>query len=85
MKLFGYFDTVPMSSHPQKATSFSSLADAKKQFSCFVDDCQRFGDSKAVAYLFSGTPDGDEEVYGYPDSYEYIFESGLRGGINVIR
>jgi len=59
--------------HPTKAYTFESKEECISKYEEFVSDCinHDYG-TPAPLWVYEGAPDGDEEMYGYPDFPDYI-------------
>ena len=72
--------------HPSKAHTYNSVSEAISKYGDFVQESDNFGFGKpAPLWLYFGTPDGDEEKYGYRDWPDRYIRVGPRGGIIIER
>jgi len=86
MEVYGQdFQVCPVSAYPGKARCFSSLREAREEYEEFCEHCDRYGQEPLALWLYVGTPDGDEDLYGYPDYPDYIIVRGSRGGVSINR
>lgn len=73
------------SPYPSKAYTYESLEDAKNCYLEFVADAEKFGFGEPKDWwLYKGTPDGDEEKYGYPEFPDYVLSTPVGGGELVV-
>lgn len=75
--LFGYIDVEGLgaSVHPQKALVFRNLTEAREELEDQAREHFKGSHSPLLLRVFIGTPDGDEETYGYPDEPDYVFRA----------
>lgn len=74
---YGYIDVEGLgaSVHPQKALVFRNLTEAKAELEDQAKQHFEIGHAPLLLRVFAGTPDGDEETYGYPDDPDYVFRA----------
>lgn len=74
MKCYGQefrleYDNFPC---PTKAQTWDSLEECIEAYEEFLVECERNDQEAATFWVYLGKPDGDEEVYGYPDYPDYF-------------
>lgn len=73
MKVYGpQFSVASPCQYPLKAQAFDSLIEAKSAYEYFLEECDRYGQTPADAFLYVGVPHGDEADFGYPDYPDYL-------------
>ena len=65
-------DTNP---HPRRAIAWNSLQEAIDAYEEFIIDCDKWGQVPCPCMVYIGTPDGDEEQYGYPNYPDFVLGS----------
>jgi len=84
IKYFGMeFQTFPASVYPTDSCIWSTLEQVKEEYEKFCTDCEKYGQTPLPHWLYKGTPEGDEDKYGYPDYPDYIIVQGKYGGISI--
>lgn len=66
------FQIHPNMPYPTKAQIWESIEECKSQYEKFLADCDKFDQIPLATWIFVGTPDGDEDIYGYPDYPDYL-------------
>lgn len=69
--------------YPTEARTWDNLNQIVQSYEEFVSDCSNFDQKPIPLWVYIGTPDGDEEIYGYPDWPDYIIRIGPRKNIIV--
>lgn len=60
--------------YPSQAQKWESVTDCMDAYAEFLLECDSDGTEPAPHWVYLGSPVGDEEKYGYPDSCDFYIE-----------
>lgn len=70
--------------YPTKAQTWKSVEQCKEQYEEFLADCDKWDQIPLTHWLYEGKPDGNEEIYGYPDYPDYVLIPNIENPLECI-